>query len=184
VERALLLRGETATRAVDGGCRARLRQVVFSVSVATCVGGWTSLAQPESPVGTWEYRQRNVGNPTRVDPEGERLVIAPAGERIAIAYFGLEREGEHGLYYTAVQATNVQRANGGRVDFTVPARTLYRTRPTSLAHAASLESAGVATYPLRLTAVRRGEVLIVTCASDDWSCPEPTMTFMRVQAQK
>lgn len=168
------------TRTGDGGSRTRLRLVAVSVSAAMCLGSVKTLAQPGGPVGAWEYRQRNVASPAGVDPEGERLVIAQAGEEVVIVYFGLEREGEHGLYFTAVQATNVRRTKADAIEFTVPARNLYRIRPKSLAHAASLDSAGVANESLSLTAERRGEALIVTCVSSDRSCPESTMTFRRL----
>lgn len=171
-------------RAGGDGRRARHWLVALSVSVAVSLTSAKILAQPAIPLGTWEYRQRNVASPTGVDPEGERLVIAQAGEQVIITYFGLERAGEHGLYYTAVQATDVRRTKGNLIEFTVPARTLYRTRPETLAHAASLEPAGVANDSLSLTAERRGEALIVTCGSSDRSCPESTMTFRRLPRPK
>jgi hypothetical protein len=163
----------------DRGSRARLRLLAFSVSAAMCLGSAKPLAHLWV-VGTWEYRQRNIASVTLVDPEGERLVIPLAGEEVIIAYYGLEREGEHGLYYTAVHAADVQRANDVGVEFTVPARNLYRIRPKSIAHAATLESAGALNHSLRFVAERRGEVLVVTCTSDDGSCPESTMTFQRM----
>lgn len=146
-----------------------------------CLTSAQTLAQPLVLAGTWEYRQRNLATPTGVDAEGERLVITQAGDHVDIAYFGLEREGEHGLYYTAVQAENVRRTQDDRIEFTVPARNLYPSRPKSLPHAANLQPAGVANQPLMLTAERRDEALIVTCVSSDgWSCPESSMTFRRL----
>ncbi|WP_291984327.1 hypothetical protein [Luteitalea sp.] len=144
-----------------------------------CLTSAQTLAQPLVLAGTWEYRQRNLATPNGVDLEGERLVITQAG--VVVAYFGLEREGEHGLYYTAVQAENVRRTRDDRLEFTVPARNLYRSRPKSLPHAANLQPAGVANQRLVLTAERRGEALIVTCVSSDgWSGPESSMTFRRL----
>lgn len=154
--------------------------MALSVSAAVSLTSAKTHAAAEVPVGTWEYRQRNVATPSGVDPDGERLVIARAGGQVVITYLGLEREGEHGLYYTAVQATNVRRSEAGLIAFTVPARTLYRNRPRSLAHAAGLESAGVTTHALSLTAEKRGDALIVTCVSSVESCPESTMTFQRL----
>ena len=49
-------------------------------------------------IGTWEYRQRNSASPTGYDAEGERIELKKQGRSIQGLYFGLQREGEHGLF--------------------------------------------------------------------------------------
>jgi hypothetical protein len=51
-------------------------------------------------LGAWEYRQRAGDG---YDKEGERIELSCGGGSMQGLYFGLEREGEHGLFYTLVE---------------------------------------------------------------------------------
>ena len=148
-----------------------------AVLTAACVA---PLAQPAPLVGTWEYRQANSASATGLDNEGERLVIREvAGGQLVAEYFGLERSGEHGLFYSAVSAT-IEVAPDGTVRLTVPARRLFQKRPESLERAAKLESAGRTAYELSLSGRVVGEELVMACSAGGASCPDSRMGFRRV----
>lgn len=149
-----------------------------AVALAVLTPG--SLAAQRALAGTWEYRQANSARPDGFDAEGERLVIdSGTGGRVSAQYFGLEREGEHGLFYTAVDVGALDVAADGTIRFIVPARTLYRTRPTTLADAARLESAGSTTDVLTFTGRVTGDILALTCAARAGACPAARLVFHR-----
>ena len=131
--------------------------------------------------GTWQYRQANAARPDGLDAEGERLVVTrQADGRVTARYFGLERTGEHGLYYTAVDVGPLQVAADGEVGFTVPARALFRTRPSTVEDAARLEPAGRTTDVLSFRGRRTGESLVLTCTSTPGACPDDRLAFRRL----
>jgi hypothetical protein len=140
-------------------------------------------AQQPALEGTWEYRQANSARPQGVDAEGERIVVARTADGTLTAqYFGLEREGEHGLFYTAVEATAVAPTDTGGITLTVPSRQLYRTRPRSVTHARTLESAGQTREALVLSARLHADgTLVVACSAAPGACPDATMVFRRLQ---
>jgi hypothetical protein len=102
-----------------------------------------------------------------------------ADGRLVAEYFGLERMGEHGLFYTAVQARAVAVDADGNVRLTIPARRLFRTRPASLAEAAKLEAAGSTKDELALTGRRVANTLELSCSGPAGSCPDSRMVFRR-----
>ena len=139
------------------------------------------LAQPAMLVGTWEYRQANPARPSGVDAEGERLVIRRAADgRLVADYFGLERTGDHGLFYSAVAATGLNADPDGTLRLTVPGRRLFRTRPASVAQAATLETAGSTAFELSLSGRLANGNLVVSCSAGGDSCPDSQMVFRRV----
>lgn len=139
------------------------------------------MAQPATLMGTWEYRQANSASATGVDAEGERLVFRRAAEgQLVVHYFGLERAGDAGLFYSAVEATELKVDPDGTVRLTVPARRLFRKRPKSLDEAASLEQAGSTTFALSLSGRLTGENLELSCSAGGDSCPDSRMVFRRL----
>ena len=137
-------------------------------------------ADPWAPfLGQWEYRQRNSGRPEGVDAEGERLEIVRRGDAIAGVYFGLEREGEHGLFYTVTEVSGLSLDERGTLAFTVPPRTLFNRRPADLddARSAGEAHAGVTRDTLRLTGRIEDGELVLYCAADRPSCPDRQMVF-------
>jgi hypothetical protein len=151
--------------------------VPCAVLVAIC---GAHAAQRTGIVGEWEYRQTNSASATGFDREGERLVFREAaGGRLTAEYYGLERAGEHGLFYTAVEATEVATGPDGTVRLTVPPRRLFRARPRTLNDAARLESAGATKDELVLTGRINKDVLEMTCSGAAGSCPDSRMTFRR-----
>ena len=103
------------------------------------------------------------------------------GWRLTI--FGLERAGEHGLYFTAVEATDVIQEPEGALRFTVPTRRLFRTRPETVARATQMESAGSSAYHLSMRAVVVANELVVSCTAGGASCPDSVMTFRRTPSR-
>ena len=155
--------------------------VLFCLALAA--PGCATLAQPPSLVGTWEYRQANSASPTGVDDEGERLVFrqTAAGQLVA-DYFGLERAGEHGLFYTAVEAKGLKVEPDGTIRLTIPARRLHRSRPNSLEEAATLALAGSTTDELFFIGKLTDGTFVVSCSElpSRNRCPDSRMVFRRL----
>ena len=118
-------------------------------------------------LGTWEYRQRaGLG----FDAEGERLVISCDSGPPQGRYYGLERAGEHGLFYTLVKMTNLSITPDSGLSFIVGERELYSdtTRATW---------AGVTRDTLVMRGRLEGDNLAVTCTSTANFCPDSVMVF-------
>ena len=131
-----------------------------------CSGSPQQACDPRF-LGTWEYRQAAGAG---FDAEGERLVIscdagAPRGR-----YYGLERAGEHGLFYTLVDMMNVSITPDSGLSFLVGERQLYSdsTRATW---------AGVTRDTLVMQGRLEGTNLAVTCTSNASLCPDKVMVF-------
>lgn len=135
-------------------------------------------------LGTWEYRQKNSGSASGYDAEGERLELVQVGGSIYGLYFGLERTGEHGLWYTLVEMQDIEVSEDGRTSFRVPARDFYRDRPGSLEDIEKLRDTPKA--PRGFTRIElefRGQLengdLILQCMSETNECPEDVMVFRK-----
>jgi hypothetical protein len=143
------------------------------------VGGQSPMPDcPREFVGTWEYRQAAGDG---LDAEGERLELSCGGASLSGHYLGLEREGEHGLFYTAVEVTGLAVGSAGRISFVVPERELFHTRPPSVAAARQkrLESAGITRDALHFEGALEGKKLILGCTAQGGACPDATMVFRR-----
>lgn len=133
-------------------------------------------ACPQALLGTWEYRQAAGAG---YDSEGERIVLTCADGVMRGVYFGLEREGEHGLFYTAVEMTDLKVSTGGDLSFTVGERELFSERPKSLEDVKQkrLAAAGLTRDALYLRGRIENGALRLTCTSAAASCPEKEMAF-------
>jgi hypothetical protein len=127
--------------------------------------------------GTWEYRQRAGEG---YDAEGERIELLSNGTTLAGLYFGLEREGEHGLFYTAVELKDI-KVEQGVLFFTVPERHLYTERPKSVKQAKLDEprSSGYTRDELKMQAQLKGGSLMIACQSALSTCPDRVMEFRK-----
>jgi hypothetical protein len=125
-------------------------------------------------LGVWEYRQANSASPSGFDDEGERLQFTRAGGKIQGLYFGLEREGEHGLFYSLVGLKNIQ-LTGNKISFTVPERSLYSTRPAQIGEA--LESTGYTRDELHYEGTIEVGALSLRCSGA--SCPDRWVVFRK-----
>jgi len=139
---------------------------------------WTSPS-PECPpplLGAWEYRQRAGDG---YDAEGERLQLICSDKALKGFYYGLEREGEHGLYYTLVEVTDLKVVPEAGLSFTVPGRELFYQRPTDPQAVAEkkLQSAGFTRDELHIQGRVKEGNLVLSCTAKASSCPENVMVF-------
>jgi len=131
-------------------------------------------------IGAWEYHQVNPGSITGYDSEGERLVFARSGRSATGTYFGLERMGDEGLYYTATAVAKLVLRDSV-LSFVVPARSLYEKRPGSLQDAKKMKATGSTRHELRLQGRLVDGHLRITCTSEPGECPDGVMVFARVK---
>jgi hypothetical protein len=146
--------------------------------LAVLLLGGTALAAAGSAapfLGSWEYRQ-SAG--TAYDPEGEILELAEREGALHGTYLGLEREGEHGLFYTAVELRELRVSEDGELAFTVPERELFHERPRSLADRAARVPAGHTREELHFTGVVQDGTLRLDCRPVP-ACPAPVMVFKK-----
>jgi hypothetical protein len=132
-------------------------------------------------LGAWEYRQRNSGSPSGYDDQGERLELYQNGGSIQGFYFGLEREGEHGVFYTLVEVEDLEVDSDGRITFVVPERHIYRERPTSLKEIeqGKKPDAGFTRLKMEFRGELKNGYLILQCTADPCTCPEDVMVFRK-----
>jgi hypothetical protein len=133
---------------------------------------------PERLLGSWEYRQ-SAGD--RYDDEGERLELSCTGGSLQGLYSGLEREGEHGLFYTLVAMADLKIGPEGELSFTVPERELFHTRPKDSQEVGrkKLRSAGLTRDQLHMRGRIEAGAIILTCTSSSSSCPDSVMVFRK-----
>jgi hypothetical protein len=136
---------------------------------AECLGHW---------LGTWEYRQRAGDG---YDTEGERLELSCTGGSLQGLYHGLEREGEHGLFYTLVEMTDLKISPEGELSFRVPERELFHTRPKDPQEVGGkkLRSAGFTRDELHMHGRIKAGMITLTCTANSSSCPEGLMVFRK-----
>jgi hypothetical protein len=141
----------------------------FRAPDAECPGQW---------LGTWEYRQRAGDG---YDNEGERLELSCTGGSLQGLYSGLEREGEHGLFYTLLEMTDLKLSPEGELSFTVPERELFHARPKDPQEVRQkkLRSAGFTRDQLHMRGRIKAGTMILTCTSNSSSCPEGVMVFRK-----
>jgi hypothetical protein len=96
-------------------------------------------------------------------------------------YFGLEREGEHGLFYTLLELPDLKVISDGTLTFTVGERDLFTQRPRNLQEVQQSRNtaAGFTKDSLHLQARLDEGNLVLTCGSRAGSCPENVMVFHR-----
>lgn len=131
---------------------------------------------PRQFLGVWEYRQAAGDG---FDAEGERLELSCEGQTLRGVYHGLEREGEHGLFYTLVEIRDLKVDQAGLISFMVPERELFEKAPSSLdaVRQMRLPSFGVTRDALRYQGRVEDRKLVLTCTAEGGSCPDRRMVF-------
>ena len=125
-----------------------------------------------SLAGRWRYLQPP-------DAEGEVLELrVSSGQWIGIMN-GLERMGEHGLYYYVVEVESLEVTPGGAVRFAVGERTLFRRRPPLSRLGEIRDDAGLARDRLRFAGRLEALDLVLRCIG---SCPDTVLRFQRIAA--
>lgn len=130
-------------------------------------------------LGKWEYRQASL--PGEYDSEGEIIEFQALNGVVSGVYHGLEREGEHGLFYSLVDIDSLAIREEGKISFIVPGRTFYAKRPMTKSdlEKAELQSSGNSKGTLKFAGGLAGDKLVLDCASDLGECPENKMVFRR-----
>ncbi len=128
-------------------------------------------------LGVWEYRQENRGTASGYDHEGERIEFSRRGDAVQGLYYGLEREGEHGLFYTLVEVREVSLAADGKISFRVPPRHMFTKRPRTLGEQAP--SAGFTSDELTMRGHIENTRLVLHCSSRSATCPDKVMVFRK-----
>ena len=150
------------------------------VGLLPCLG--TSRSAPAAYcqtrfAGAWEYRQAAGKG---LDAEGERLELTCSRNGLRGLYYGLEREGEEGLFYTLVEVRKLA-ITGSDIAFVVPEREMFAQRPESMESVMRdpLPSSGVTRDELVFQGRLEHERLVFSCTSKMGTCPAKTMVFNR-----
>jgi hypothetical protein len=122
--------------------------------------------------GRWQYLQPP-------DEEGEvlDLFVTAAGWRGIMS--GLERAGEHGLFYYVVEVENLAVEPNGRIGFEIGERSFSTERP-ALSRLGSEGDRGFARSRMRFAGRLEGRDMILRCDDHDGSCPAGIMRFNRL----
>ena len=152
--------------------------LVLSLNIFTTPINASEIFEPF--LGAWEYRQANSGTTSGFDKEGDRLEFMIDNARLKGTYFGLSREGEHGLFYTVVEVKGIQISEERHIHFIVPERFFYAKRPRNIKQATRTRSAGFTRAELIMNGTLKDGKLILNCTSERYGCPAPVMEFRKV----
>lgn len=150
---------------------------IISIMLAV-LGSAGHAAEKESELlGTWEYRQAAM--PGEFDPEGEILEFRNENGKWSGIYRGLQREGEHGLFYTWVEMDSIKVDS--LISFVVPARDFYAKRPQTKSDLTKKEfaSSGFSRGSLKFRGRVFGDRLRLVCYSATEECPDRMLEFRK-----
>ena len=149
-----------------------MRFLVFlAFAVSAICSAQAGDVQASDFVGRWEHR-------FSPDLEGDILSVRLEGGLLKGEYLGLEREGEHGLFYSAIEVKNLEVVNG-EIRFIVPRRDYYVKRPrnSDQAKAWAKSASGGTNEELQFYGRFNDGALDLTCASKFGGCPDKKMKF-------
>lgn len=152
--------------------RAGLLTVVMFAALAT----WADASTPAAPplAGRWQYLQPP-------DIEGEVLDLFVSSGRWRGVMNGLERAGEHGLFYYVAELEGLEVSPDGGIRFEVGERSLFDRRP-ALSELGGKGDAGVVRDRMRFSGRLESGDLVLRCAGAGGSCPDSTLRFKRITA--
>jgi hypothetical protein len=127
---------------------------------------------PTSLAGRWQYLQLP-------DTEGEILDLVASSEHWRGIMNGLERAGEHGLFYYVVEVEKLTAAPDGSIGFEIGERSFF-TKRHALSRLGGNGDGGFARSRMRFSWRTVGEDIVLQCADEDGSCPESTLRFKRL----
>lgn len=149
-----------------------LRRLIIVLAGVACIGA--ANAQDAPPlVGRWQYLQPP-------DDEGEVLDISLEGGRYRGIMNGLERAGEHGLFYYVVEATDLRVSPNGEIRFIVGPRSFFTKRPPLAQLAPGPGDGGVTRESMQFEGKIADGKLILTCKDAGGSCPDARLRFERI----
>lgn len=144
------------------------------------IGAFTAVYQlpcgsqelPPSLTGRWQYLQPP-------DKEGEVLDLFASSRQWRGVMNGLERAGEHGLFYYVVEVEKLSVAPDGSIGFEIGERSLFIKRP-ALSHLGGNGDGGLDRSRMRFSGRIGDEDIVLQCADEDGSCPDSTLRFNRL----
>lgn len=142
-----------------------------------CLYQTTVVAQAPPPLaGHWQYLQPP-------DSEGEVLDLSVSADGWHGIMNGLERAGEHGLFYYVVEVENLSVQPDGAIRFEIGERQLFIRRP-ALSRLTGQGDGGVDRYRMRFNGEIEGEELVLQCRAAYGSCPDATLRFKRLETTR
>lgn len=153
---------------------AAVRLCAVSVVILFALGCPAVFSQTaESTLsGRWQYLQPP-------DKEGEVLDLFVASGQWRGIMNGLERAGEHGLFYYIAALENLAVEPDGSLRFEIGERRFFRKRPP-LSQLGVVGDSGVARSRMRFSGRLAADDLVIRCEAEDGSCPDSTLRFSRI----
>lgn len=146
---------------------------ILAVAVLTAIFQLPCSSQEIPPplAGRWQYLQPP-------DTEGEVLDLVASPERWRGIMNGLERAGEHGLFYYVVEVEKLAVMPDGSISFEIGEREFFTKRP-ALSHLGGKGDGGFARTLMRFSGRIVGEDIVLRCDDADGTCPDSILRFKR-----
>ena len=146
----------------------------IACTLASILLAGATFAQSSAPnvVGRWQYIQPP-------DKQGEILDISFFNGRHKGIMNGLERAGEHGLFYYVIEVSDLSIAADGSIRFTVGPRSYFRQRPKLSVLGATGDGGGTR-ESMYFSGRLEGQELVLRCKDPGLSCPDSTLRFKRL----
>ena len=132
----------------------------------------SSQELPPSLSGRWQYLQSP-------DTKGEVLDLVVASDHWRGIMNGLERAGEHGLFYYVVEIEKLAVAPDGSINFEIGERDFFTKRPP-LSQLGGKADGGFARPHMRFSGRIVDGDLVLQCNDEYGSCPDSTLRFKRL----
>jgi hypothetical protein len=152
-----------------------IRRIACALAGIFLAGPASAQSPAPDIVGRWQYLQAP-------DRQGEILDISLLHGRYQGIMNGLERAGEHGLFYYVVEVSGLSIAADGSVRFTVGPRSYFRQRP-KLSVPGMTGDGGMTRESMHFSGRLEGSELVLQCKDPGFSCPDTTLRFKRLSAK-
>jgi len=152
----------------------------YIIAIAALVGlifqlPCSSQELPPSFAGRWQYLQPP-------DTEGEVLDLVVSSGHWRGIMNGLERAGEHGLFYYVVEIEQLSITPDGIISFEIGERDFFTKRP-SLSHLGGHGDGGASRLHMHFYGRIVGGDLVLQCEDEDGSCPDSKLHFKKLTTQ-
>lgn len=153
-----------------------LRFALALVAALGCLGAAAGREPAWGLAGRWQYLQPP-------DKEGEVLDLTVSAGRLRGIMNGLERAGEHGLFYYVAEVMNPAIAPDGSITFEVGERTFFNARPALSILGGNGDRGGTREI-MRFEGKLEREDLVLRCTDKGGSCPDSILRFKRISGDK